>query len=372
MSVRAVARVNLAAIERNCARLARASPRLCAVVKADAYGHGAVECSRAALAGGASWLAVAAAAEAQELRDGGIAARDPRDGRADARRARAGAGRRRRGRRLDRRVSRLAGRARRRHECTSSSTAAWGGSGRATRRSPIALVERVAASAEPRAGRRDDAPRDRRGGRPGVHGRSSSSSSRPGSRRCASATPELLVHAENSAALLGAGAGALRHGALRRRGLRSRPLRRRSGRVGPRAGARAALLGRGAASPARSGESAGYGRRFVAAQPTELAVVPIGYGDGVRRVLSNNARGAGRRRRRAARRHHQHGQPDRRSRAGERRRGRRAGDPARRRGRASGSAPRSSPRVRARSTTRSPCALSPRVPREYHRDGEPR
>ena len=30
-----------------------------AVVKANAYGHGAVECARAALAGGADWLGVA-------------------------------------------------------------------------------------------------------------------------------------------------------------------------------------------------------------------------------------------------------------------------------------------------------------------------
>jgi alanine racemase len=37
------------------------------------------------------------------------------------------------------------------------------------------------------------------------------------------------------------------------------------------------------------GESAGYGRRFVAARATELAVLPIGYGDGVRRGLTNNA-----------------------------------------------------------------------------------
>jgi alanine racemase len=41
--------------------------------------------------------------------------------------------------------------------------------------------------------------------------------------------------------------------------------------------------------PFEAGDSAGYGRRFVAAAPTELAVVPIGYGDGVRRVLSANA-----------------------------------------------------------------------------------
>ena len=42
----------------------RASPRrraLCAVVKADGYGHGAVAAARAAQAGGASWLAVATA-----------------------------------------------------------------------------------------------------------------------------------------------------------------------------------------------------------------------------------------------------------------------------------------------------------------------
>jgi alanine racemase len=37
------------------------------------------------------------------------------------------------------------------------------------------------------------------------------------------------------------------------------------------------------------GQSAGYGRRFVAEQPTNLATLPIGYGDGVRRGLTNNA-----------------------------------------------------------------------------------
>ncbi len=69
---RAVAIVDVGAVERNCARLAeelRDGASLCAVVKADGYGHGAVECARAALAGGASWLAVAAADEAAELRE---------------------------------------------------------------------------------------------------------------------------------------------------------------------------------------------------------------------------------------------------------------------------------------------------------------
>jgi alanine racemase len=75
--VRALARVNLAAIERNAALLAgrlRDGASLCAVVKADGYGHGAVRCARAALAGGAARLAVATAGEAAELRAAGIAA----------------------------------------------------------------------------------------------------------------------------------------------------------------------------------------------------------------------------------------------------------------------------------------------------------
>ncbi len=72
--LRALARVDLGAIKRNTARLAHAAPaaQTCAVVKADAYGHGMVPCARAALAGGASWLAVATAAEAVQLRGAGI------------------------------------------------------------------------------------------------------------------------------------------------------------------------------------------------------------------------------------------------------------------------------------------------------------
>jgi alanine racemase len=72
---RVQALVNLAAIERNVARLCshlRGSTVLCAVVKADGYGHGALASARAALAGGASWLAVADAREARELREGGL------------------------------------------------------------------------------------------------------------------------------------------------------------------------------------------------------------------------------------------------------------------------------------------------------------
>ncbi len=64
--------VNLAAIERNCRRLLaelQAPTGLCAVVKADAYGHGVARCARAALAAGATCLAVASLDEARELSD---------------------------------------------------------------------------------------------------------------------------------------------------------------------------------------------------------------------------------------------------------------------------------------------------------------
>lgn len=48
--------------------------RLMAVVKADAYGHGAAEIARAALAAGADWLAVALVEEGIRLRQAGLAA----------------------------------------------------------------------------------------------------------------------------------------------------------------------------------------------------------------------------------------------------------------------------------------------------------
>jgi alanine racemase len=73
VALRALARVNLAAIERNVVQLRSglsAGTRLCAVVKANASGHGAVQAARAAIAGGASDLAVATAQEAAELRAG--------------------------------------------------------------------------------------------------------------------------------------------------------------------------------------------------------------------------------------------------------------------------------------------------------------
>ena len=67
---RAVARIDVSAVERNCAHLKATvgeGVELCAVVKADGYGHGVDACAEAALAGGATRLAVATGAEAAEI-----------------------------------------------------------------------------------------------------------------------------------------------------------------------------------------------------------------------------------------------------------------------------------------------------------------
>jgi len=66
---RAVARIDHAAVRANCARLKSelGEAELCAVVKADGYGHGADGCASAALEGGATRLAVATAGEAEQI-----------------------------------------------------------------------------------------------------------------------------------------------------------------------------------------------------------------------------------------------------------------------------------------------------------------
>jgi alanine racemase len=45
----------------------------------------------------------------------------------------------------------------------------------------------------------------------------------------------------------------------------------------------------GAVKAVAAGQSAGYGRRFIAERDSILATIPIGYGDGWRRALTNNA-----------------------------------------------------------------------------------
>ena len=284
--VRAVARVNLAAIERNCARLAGASPLLCAVVKANAYGHGALECSRAALAGGASWLAVAAAAEAQELRAGGIASRILVMGAMTRAELEVALG-------------------------ADADVVAWtdefldwlgalgggrvhvkldSGMGRlGTRDAALAgaLAERVAASAELElAGAMTHLATAEEADRTFMDAQLEFFSSWVAPLR--ERHPGLIAHAENSAALLGAGRArfdmARCGGAVY--GLDPFGVDPANWGLEPALELRSWVA---AVKPCEVGDSAGYGRRFIAREPTELAVVPVGYGDGLRRLLSNNA-----------------------------------------------------------------------------------
>ncbi|HEX3839520.1 MAG TPA: alanine racemase [Acidimicrobiales bacterium] len=71
---RAWAEIDLDAARHNASLLTGlvGPAELCAVVKADGYGHGAVSLATAALAGGATWLAVALVEEGVALREAGI------------------------------------------------------------------------------------------------------------------------------------------------------------------------------------------------------------------------------------------------------------------------------------------------------------
>ncbi|HLO89118.1 MAG TPA: alanine racemase [Nostocaceae cyanobacterium] len=76
-SQRAWVEIDLGALSDNVRQLVRfLSPKtqLMAVVKADAYGHGAVTVAQTALESGASWLGVATVPEGIQLREGGIKA----------------------------------------------------------------------------------------------------------------------------------------------------------------------------------------------------------------------------------------------------------------------------------------------------------
>ena len=74
--VRAEATIDLSAVRTSTARLVEAvrGSQVMAVVKADGYGHGMLPCARAVLDAGASWLGVSSLSEALELRAAGITA----------------------------------------------------------------------------------------------------------------------------------------------------------------------------------------------------------------------------------------------------------------------------------------------------------
>ena len=73
-SNRAFAEIDLAALRSNVRTLKSmiGGAQFMAVVKADAYGHGAVECARAAREAGADWLGVCFVDEGLELREAGV------------------------------------------------------------------------------------------------------------------------------------------------------------------------------------------------------------------------------------------------------------------------------------------------------------
>lgn len=291
MTVRALARVNLAAIERNVARLAEEAPSaaLCAVVKADGYGHGMLPVARAALRGGATWLAVATAQEARGLREGGIAD--------DVRVLVLGALSDEElpvalGARADvsawtlEMVDALVadGRPSRVHVKLDSGLGRLGTRDAAEATAVAAAVD-AAETLELAGLWTHFATADERGD---AFFGEQLARFREWAEPLRAAQPGLLLHAANSAATL---RDAATHFDLVRPGIAIYGL----DPFGEDPAARdlepaLELVSYVAAvKTAAAGDSAGYGRRYVAQRDSLLATVPIGYGDGYRRGLTNQA-----------------------------------------------------------------------------------
>jgi alanine racemase len=291
---RALARIDLGAVERNCARLRselREGAELCAVVKADGYGHGADSCVTAALAGGATRLAVATGAEAAQigrrfpqiplLTMGALAPEDLEDAlaagsevaiwRADFRELLSARGR-------------AQGRPVRVHVKYDS------GMGRLGNPDPAAVHALARACAE-------DPQLDLAG--VWTH---FATADEPDSdffdqqldRFSAVADalkaefPGITVHAANSAAVF---RDPRSHFDMARCGVAVYGLDPFQGDPGERGLEPAMSLHSYIADVKRfsAGDSAGYGQTWRAPTDTWVGVVPLGYGDGVRRALSNNA-----------------------------------------------------------------------------------
>ncbi len=284
MALRAVAEVNLAAIERNVARLRAelGGVRLCAVVKADAYGHGAGPVARAVLGAGAGCLAVATAAEALALREGGIEDADilvlgavsteelPL---ALAARAELVAW-------DEDFIAALTGHTVRVHVKLDS------GMGRLGTRS-VAQGAAVAAAIDATPGLELVGVTTHFATSDGDLGfaQAQLETFLPFARSLA--RPGVTVHAANSGATLRLGVS---HFDMVRCGIAlygADPMNEDPDRFGldPALALRSYVA---ALKPVAPGQSAGYGRRFIAAAPSWLATVPIGYADGVSRRLTNN------------------------------------------------------------------------------------
>jgi alanine racemase len=286
--------VDLSAVERNCRHLRdllTGGAELCAVVKADGYGHGAVPCARAALDGGATWLAVATADEAAQLRGAGV----------DARLLVMGA--------LTPAESRTA-------LLADADVVAW------TAGFVAALPERTGGPELPRVHVKLDSGMGRLGTKDPAEARNLcrmvgddprlelaglmthfATADEPGDDHFPAQlerfaplvdelrphNPGLVVHAANSAAAYREPAA---HFDLVRCGVSIYGLDPFGEDPAERGLAPAMSVESYVASVKRfePGDGAGYGQTWHAVEPTDVAVLPIGYGDGWRRSLSNNAR----------------------------------------------------------------------------------
>jgi len=295
VALRALARVNLAAIERNAARLcARLAPgaELCAVVKAQASGHGAVPTARAALAGGATRLAVATVGEAAELRDAGLTApilimgaiseeELPVALAADAEVVAWSE------RFVDDLVRAAAdGRAIRVHVKLDTG---MGRLGTRELRSAVALAERLAGSASPGLVLAGALTHFATADCDPQFVAVQLEAFAPFVRRLRAGDPgrRVLVHAANSAATLAEPAS---HFDMVRCGIAlygCDPMNRNPDDAGLEPAMQLSSYV-AAVKRAGPGESSGYGRRFIAERDTWIATLPIGYADGIRRGLSNN------------------------------------------------------------------------------------
>jgi alanine racemase len=296
MSVeRACASVDRDAIAHNCVRLLGVldGSELCAVVKADGYGHGAVECAGAALHAGATWLAVATVEEASELREAGIEAPVLIMGalcdRAEIERA------------IELRADIVVWRER--SIALASEAAAL-----------VSSVARVHVKLDTGMGRLGTRDREEAWrviaaaeAAPNVrlvgvmtHFATADVPDDDGffagqlaafndwSEAVRAEYPDVLVHAANSAAVLREPRA---HFDMARCGIAVYGLDPFNRDPFAHGLSPALTLSSYVAEvkPCRMGESTGYGRRYVADRDTHLGVLPIGYGDGFRRALSSRA-----------------------------------------------------------------------------------
>ncbi len=291
--MRAVARIDLGAVRDNCARLKAelGGAELCAVVKADGYGHGDEACAEAALAGGATRLAVATAGEAERigrrlahvplLTMGALAPEEldtALEGGSEVAVWRPGF------------LEFVAVRARAHGRPARVHVKYDSGMGRLGSRDPVEVLDLLRACAEspnlePVGVWTHFATADEPDS--GFFGEQLDRFTAV-AEAAKGEFPAILVHAANSAAVF---RDPRAHFDMARCGVAVYGLDPLQGDPAER-GLRPALSLHSYVADVKRfarGDSAGYGRTWRAERDTCLGVLPLGYGDGVRRGLSNNA-----------------------------------------------------------------------------------